>query len=285
MQIILGTAQLTGNYGYLNKKSKNEINEGYLNNLFKICIKNNIKILDTSINYRKVHEKIGNSQLRKLKIISKISIDKFFDSKKFNKQIKDIFNKLNCTTIDTLLIHNPESLNKRNIGPIIKHLENLKVSKKVKKIGISIYEKKDLKFVKGVWVPDVVQLPLNIFNRNLLNDGTINFLKNNNIEIHIRSIFLQGLLLMSKTPKKFEKYASIFNKWHRLTENKLDKKIYYSLKFINQKYKLDKFVIGFENIKQIKYLVKSLKNKYDINPELNELVAKNKYLIDPRKWK
>ena len=42
----------------------------------------------------------------------------------------------------------------------------------------------------------VVQLPLSVFDQRLLRDGRIAGLRQRGIEVHVRSVFLQGLLLM-----------------------------------------------------------------------------------------
>ena len=41
----------------------------------------------------------------------------------------------------------------------------------------------------------VVQLPVSLYDQRLLANNTLNNLKRENIEIHARSIYLQGLLL------------------------------------------------------------------------------------------
>ena len=44
--------------------------------------------------------------------------------------------------------------------------------------------------------PELVQLPINVLDQRLLTDGTIRALAARGVEIHARSIFLQGLLLI-----------------------------------------------------------------------------------------
>ena len=54
---------------------------------------------------------------------------------------------------------------------------------------------------------EVVQFPLNIFDRRIIDSGWLDKLKKKGVELHARSIFLQGLLLLDKKdlPKKFLK--------------------------------------------------------------------------------
>ena len=133
-------------------------------------------------------------------------------------------------------------------------------------------------------MPDIVQLPLNIFNRNLVTNKTVNQLIKKNVEIHVRSIFLQGLLLSSYVPKKFLKFKSIFKKWYSITNNELEKKIFFSIKFINKHYKIKKFVIGFDNIDQINLLRKILQKNKTLPSSLKKIKISSKILKDPRKW-
>ena len=77
-------------------------------------------------------------------------------------------------------------------------LKNLKNKGIIKKIGISIYNPKELDLVFNILNPDIVQTPYNLFDRRIEYSGWINKLFQQNIEIHSRSVFLQGLLLKNK---------------------------------------------------------------------------------------
>ena len=200
--------------------------------------------------------------------------------KKFNKILKD----LQLDSIYGLLIHNPENLNRLNIIDILNFFKELKINKKVKKIGVSIYDKKDLNIIKQIWTPDIVQLPINILNKDLIKNKTIEYLKKKNVDIHVRSIFLQGLLLSPNLPKKFSKFKSTFIKWNLITNNKLEKKIFFSLKYFDKFYKLNKFVIGFDNIEQIQLLNKTIKKNKKLPLNLNKIESNSKILKDPRHW-
>ena len=71
---------------------------------------------------------------------------------------------------------------------------------------------------------DFVQLPYNVFNQTSSNKKIINNLKKRNIEIHARSIFLQGTLLKEKINlpnklKKLKKLIIIWKKWLEVNKN------------------------------------------------------------------
>ena len=57
--------------------------------------------------------------------------------------------------------------------------------------------------------------PENILDRRLLESGWLEKLKKRNIEVHARSIFLQGILLgrYNQLPTKLKKLSQILKKW------------------------------------------------------------------------
>ena len=83
----------------------------------------------------------------------------------------------------------------------------LKKKKIIRKIGVSVYNTNELDKILDKYKIDMVQLPLNLFNRTFLYKNYLKKLKKKNIEIHLRSIFLQGILLQDY--KKIPKYFSL----------------------------------------------------------------------------
>ena len=68
----------------------------------------------------------------------------------------------------------------------------------VKKLGVSVYSEKEINnIIKLKNFPNIIQLPLNIIDTNLLNSKILERIKNKNIEIHARSVF-SGLFLKQK---------------------------------------------------------------------------------------
>ena len=64
----------------------------------------------------------------------------------------------------------------------------------LKKLGVSVYSEKEINnIIKLKNFPNIIQLPLNIIDTNLLNSKILERIKNKNIEIHARSVFFQGL--------------------------------------------------------------------------------------------
>ena len=88
----------------------------------------------------------------------------------------------------------------------------------VSKVGISIYSPEILEAVSKIFCMDIVQAPFNIFDQQILSSGWSDKLKQNGVEIHTRSVFLQGLLLMKRSslPDYFIKHwPAHFDTWYK----------------------------------------------------------------------
>ena len=68
----------------------------------------------------------------------------------------------------------------------------------VKKIGISIYEFSMFEKINKNFRIDMIQIPLNILDRRINLKKISKIAKKEKIELHVRSIFLQGILLKEK---------------------------------------------------------------------------------------
>ena len=280
MKIALGTAQFDKNYGVnrLNKKF-NFIDK---KNLVEFVKKNKITTIDTANAYKNAEKDLGKIGVRKFKIITKIP--KLKNQKEINKQITlatiKSLKKLKLRKVYGLLIHNLGDLNGPSRSKYIDALKNLKKKNFTKKIGISLYDVNDLKKIIKFWVPDIIQVPYNILDRRLNNNSIMKIIKKNKIEIHIRSIFLQGLLTKKNNQKKFKKWKLLFNKWFFWCKKNDVEPFQAAYLFVKNNINIHKIIIGAENIKQIQKII-NIKKKIKKFPNLN---CKDKMLLNPSNW-
>jgi aryl-alcohol dehydrogenase-like predicted oxidoreductase len=186
---------------------------------------------------------------------------------------------------DTLLIHNAKHLISPNMGnKIYKQLTEFKKKKIIKNIGVSLYTINDLKKIIAKYDIDVVLMSLNIFDQRIIETKIINMLKRKNIKLYTRSTFLQGLLLIpeGKLPTKFYRWNKQFNKFYsQIKKNKISA-YDLCLRFVLENPNVDKTLIGIDNFKQFKDILKKRKK---INLKLDSLNCNNlRNLINPAKW-
>ena len=165
---------------------------------------------------------------------------------------------------------------------LIKSKKNDHVVKIIKRIGYSIYDINLLE-KKNYPKPDVLQIPINIFDQRFLKTKYNNKYYKKNTTIVARSIFLQGKLLSS--PDKF--FSKIENTHYTKFYNFLRLNNISAMSFIKSFYAsvhtIDKIILGISDLKNLKDFVNSNYKIYSLKT-FNAFSTNNKKIIDPRKW-
>ena len=279
-KFILGTAQFDFKYGI--KKFNDQINKLDIIEILKIA-KNQIKYIDTSPNYKNVEKLIGNTKTKNLEYYTKtISLNEF-GIDKVKARIHDSFDHLNIKSIEGVYIHHFEDVYNKNFDNLFTFLRNLKDNGKIKQIGFSIYEKKEIEFLINNFDFDILQIPINIFDQRLIANNYLKILKKRKINIIARSIFLQGLLLnINDHPLYFNKWSNFFMDYNNFLKINNMNSIEMCLSFINSIKEIDNIIIGVKNTNQLNAILNAnINNSIDFSNLSN---ADNK-LIDPRNWK
>ena len=123
----------------------------------------------------------------------------------------------------------------------------------------------------------MVQLPINVFDQRFLDKNLIKKLKKNKVEIHARSIFLQGSLLKNyKNINKFKEYVKFMN----FLKNYKMKAINACLEFIFNIKSIDKIIIGIRSKEELKQILNSkITKNYKI---YRSFKSNKKNIIDAR---
>ena len=281
--LVLGTAQFGMIYGLNNKK---RIPLKTIQLIINEARKNNIKFLDTASSYGDCEKILGKIGVSDFSIISKVILKNVGIQNPNDwliKTIKNTLSNLKVKKLYALLIHNPLFL-KKDKKKLFNSLKNLKDIGLVKKIGLSLYSPNDLDELFKEYKIDIVQLPISIIDRRFVKSIWLKSLKENNIEIHARSVFLQGLLL-NKSLKKI-KY---FKKWQKLLNNYYDwikandiKPLNGCLDYVNSIPELTRIVVGIDNYNHLQEILKCKSTPKLIFPEY--LLSNDINLINPSKW-
>ena len=284
MNISIGTAQFMNNYG-VNRVLKN-FNFYEKSKLIKSAQVNKVLHIDTAFSYGNAHKELGKIEIKKFKVTTKLPIlsikTKNLEKKITNlifKSIKDI----KIEKIDTLLIHSYKNFVELNKRKYLESLKKIKSKGLVRNIGISLYRSNEVNKILEFWRPDVIQLPYNVFDRDIETKKILPLLKRKKIKIQIRSVFLQGLLTRIKRPKKFSKWKKYFDIWFKWCQkNQIEPKIA-ALLFVKNNKIIDKIILGFESSKQLKEILKirKIKKRYSF-PKIK---CEDRKLLDPSNWK
>tara|TARA_S200000501_G_C20849656_1_gene755166 strand:- start:246 stop:1151 length:906 start_codon:yes stop_codon:yes gene_type:complete len=287
-KIVVGTAQFGDKYGITNTKGSPNFNE--ISKILNVSKNENIRFIDTAANYKKVEKKLGRYDVKSFEIITKIP--KILPCKgsikqKILKIVSTSVRDLRKKSLYAILLHDSSDLKGRGKKEVYETLLFLKKRKLVKKIGVSIYNVDEIMNLINNFKIDIIQVPLNLIDRRILDKKLLDFLKKKDIEIHVRSIFLQGLLLSKKIQNnQFKKYSKI---WKNLDlnckKNKIDI-LTLALNFVFSQKDIKKIIIGFDNSIQLSKILKCIK-KFRYLKEIDffeNLISKDKKLINPNYW-
>lgn len=286
MKLAIGTASFGMSYGISNSDGK--VNTTTANEILELAKFNNISVLDTAIAYGDSEENLGKIGVGSFNVISKLpSIPS--NTKNIKKWIisetKESIERMGIKNLYALLLHSPQQL----LGPFGKEiydsLVELKTSEIVQKIGISVYSPDELNSLLSIGDFDLVQCPMNIIDQRLANSGWLKTLKSKNIEVHTRSCFLQGLLLLTndKIPKKFNNWDSLWLEWNRWLTNNGYSAFHVCLSYCLSFNEIDHVIVGVENTFQLQEIL-SVYDKALIK-EFPNIASEDINLVNPVNWK
>ncbi len=286
MNLIVGTANFGNNYGL----TKGKIDITKAQNIINYAKQNHINIIDTAYLYPNSYEILSDIEIGDFQIITKTpkfshckNKDEVLDLlQKFIKKTDIIFKLDN---IKAILFHDASDLLSQYGDVIYQELKKVTILQNIK-IGISIYDIDEL-IILDKYDLEIVQAPVNIFDQRFISYDVVNFLQRKNIELHVRSIFLQGLLLMNlEKIKNYRPEAIEYIK--KLDKVCLDKNIYrleICLLFIKKIKSISSCLVGINDLNELQEIINYWANNdiYDIN--FDNLKINDTNIIDPRKWK
>ena len=283
MRLALGTAQFGLTYGLTNH---GQVPFSMVKSILNTASSNDINTLDTAIDYGDCEARLGKMDTSNFKLVTKLP--KFPDgcdiTSWITSQVNDSFVRLGINNIYGLLLHKPEQLLGSDGPKIYRSLELLKEKGLVKKIGISIYSPKELDVLIPNFHFDLVQAPLNLIDNRLINTGWMRRLKDAGIEIHTRSTFLQGLLLLKQEniPSKFLQWNNVWNQWHQWLSDSSVSALQASLSFPLSFPEIDQVIVGVNSPDQLLEIISASRNTLKNN--LPNLASEDENLINPSNW-
>ncbi len=285
MKLALGTVQFGLSYGIANQTGQVSLKSGI--DLLQQAWTAGINTLDTAIAYGESEQRLGEIGVNQWQVISKLPTlpETFTDVRAWvKKSVFDSLAKLKISKLYGLLLHRPEQLFTHEGEIIYRELLSLKSEGKIDKIGVSVYDPAQLDRLFSSFQFDVIQTPFNIFDRRFVTSGWFKRCKQAGIEIHVRSVFLQGLLLMDavKRPAIFNKWQSLWNKWQLWLEQQELNPLQACIGFALSQSEIDKVIVGVDSSEQLQQILDMTKINKSIDYPAFEI--EDLQLLNPSNW-
>jgi aryl-alcohol dehydrogenase-like predicted oxidoreductase len=294
MKIALGTVQFGVLYGISNNLGQTKKSE--VEKILKYSYKNGIDMLDTAPSYGDSEGIVGDiihnySDNKHWRVITKTPHFKgdTIGDKQTNELLENFkisSNKLGEKNIYGLLVHDCNDLFLPGGEKLFNEMNNLKKNGLIKKIGVSLYSSKQIDTLLNNYDIDLVQLPVNILDQRLVNGRQLSRLKEHGVEIHVRSIFLQGLLLMplNSIPSWFEPIMDKLCLLHQEARKQNMSVLQLAIAFVQSISDIDRVIIGVNTLDQMKEVINAASIKIDIT-DFSNLAVNDITYLNPSNWK
>lgn len=193
----LGTAQFGMNYGISN--SVGQTPEAEVARIMSLAWDSGCRVLDTAAGYGDSEAVLGRlfDESRPFRIVTKTpAAAGNGGGPKIGRAFSEQLARLRRRQIYGLLVHRTSDL----LGPfgaeLYRELCALKDMGLVERIGASVYDGAEIDALLDRFDLDLVQLPVNVFDQRLVENSRLSLLKDRGVEVHVRSAFLQGVLLL-----------------------------------------------------------------------------------------
>ena len=284
-KLALGTVQFGLDYGINNQRGR--IPEKESGDILAAAFAAGIDTLDTAGAYGESEKVIGaylNKSSEKFKIVSKFAGG---DAENIDKALSRSLSNTGITSFYGYLLHHFKDYRKN--PQIWNEMRALQVAGKIKRIGFSLYLEDELNYLQERKLRiDMIQVPYSIFDRRF--EKYFQQLHEAGIEIHTRSVFLQGLVF-----KKPEKLNNFFDKMKikiaRLRQLATINNITVAglcLNFALSNEWVDKVIVGVDNLQNLEEIIDAQKYQpevKDISTQLSGMREDDENIILPFNWK
>jgi aryl-alcohol dehydrogenase-like predicted oxidoreductase len=267
VKIGLGTVQFGQNYGVSNKQGITP--EDDVREILTFAWENGVTLLDTATMYGNSEEVLGRSIpphasfrfVTKTPIFQKAKIEKR-DADRLKDTFRSSLDKLRQQNLYGLLVHHVIDLLKDGGQYLWEGMQDLRKMGLVQKIGVSLYSPSELDQFLKKYTPDIIQVPINVFDQRMIQDDHLQDLNDLGVEIHIRSVFLQGLLLMSadELPVQFNSKKNMILQYHMALQEQDINPLEAALSFVNQQPEIDYVIVGVNNQAHLKEILSVVQN-------------------------
>lgn len=269
----IGTVQFGVKYGINNQTGQTSETDAHI--ILDTALQLGINTLDTASGYGDAEQVLG----RYKKITAFNTISKFIDvldPKGLIEQFEETISNLKVKKLYGYIAHRPLHLLEHPI--LWETLLTMKQQGKFDKVGYSLNTVDELEILlEKEIIPDLVQVPFNFLDQRF--KPYFAELKKLKCEIHTRSTYLQGLLLMpiEKIPEYFTSIKPLLTAINHQTKNSQGA----LLRYVLNEPAVDKVILGVENKMQLMQNIEALNDAIDIKPHEKKIPD---HILIPSLW-
>lgn len=287
----LGTVQFGTDYGISNKQGR--VSEAAVEQILSDADAAGITLLDTATAYGRSESVLGAvlPGRHAFRIVTKTpALTDGVLTKAHAADLRSAFGRslenLRQTSLYGLLLHDPACLARPGCENVVEALHALRAEGLVQKIGISIYRGSEIDAALACFRPDIVQLPVNLLDQRLLRSGHVARLKALGVELHARSLFLQGLLLMrlDELPAWTAPIRARLDGLHAALDRANLTPLQACLGFVAGQRELDSLIVGVTTRAELAEIIEAADASIDTVSDVEAFAVEDERLVLPSQW-
>ena len=289
LNLGLGTVQFGLPYGISNKSG--QVSAGEAKKILQLAAISGLQVLDTAAGYGDSETVLGSclDSQHNFSIVTKTLSLKTErvrpeDLAKAEAAFRTSLRNLGQSSVYGLLVHHAVDLLNPGGEQLYALLRRWKSEGLVRKIGVSVYDKEEVLRLFDRYAFDMAQLPLNVFDQRFVRDGTLRQLSASGVEVHVRSAFLQGLLLMpsSELPPHFETLGQHHMAYLAELEKAGISALTGALGCFHDRPEVSTVLVGVESSAQLQECLHAVRHRPTI--DFTRFAVDDLRMLDPRVW-
>jgi aryl-alcohol dehydrogenase-like predicted oxidoreductase len=287
-QLALGTAQFGLDYGITNGRGRVPADEA--RRMLQCARDGGVRLLDTAPAYGDSEQALGSAMAgQDWRVVTKTlplrtaQVDEDALAR-VDAAFRGSLAHLRVASVDTLLVHHAEDLLVPGGDALYRWLRAQQDAGLVARIGASVYDGEQVRALLDRYRLDAVQLPASIADQRLLADGTVQRLQEAGVEIHVRSLYLQGLLLAEPAfvAQRFPQQAAWAQRLHDEIRQRDIDAVQACLSFFRAQPAFGVAVIGAASADEVRALVAAWQASAPM--DWSGWSVDNPAFTDPRQW-
>lgn len=200
---------------------------------------------------------------------------------------KRTLSQLGLPSVYGLLVHHANQLLHRGGEALFEEMTSLKNQGLVRKIGVSVYTSGQIEQLCERYAIDLIQAPVNIFDQRLVVGGHLRELQRRGIEVHVRSVFLQGLVLMQPdlAPAYFDPIRSLLQDFHAAAREREATPTQLALQYVHHQADIDGMIIGVCSTDELTEILDTLDDDTAPDFDYEQFSITDERMINPANWR
>lgn len=287
-RIALGTAQFGLPYGIANTTGR--ITPGAIPSILNDARRAGVDTLDTAIAYGDAETRLGDAGVTGFRVVTKLpplpeglagarAIEAFV-----TRHVAGSLARLGVDRLHALLLHRAADLTGPSGAALAAAMVAARDAGLTDGVGVSVYAPADLEATEGRLPWSVVQLPCSVVDRRFIHSGWIARLHDAGVEVHARSIFLQGVLLMptDRRPGFFARWAPLWREWDQWQRVTGQSALQACLAFALSVPGLSRLVIGIDGPEHLRDILAAVSSP--LTARTPALGSDDPDLLEPTRW-